>query len=325
MTIRRTSISGPRALARRLGVGRWLWRNVYAPTANIRWLTGWGLRGGCAYLAGNVAMRRATARLPAQPAKPGALDCVFMTGRRHWHLTAFCAYSLSRVLPQGIRPTMYDDGSLEPRAIATLKRIFPRARIVSIRESEEQLEARLPANRFPLLRIASRNTMMRKLTALRAGSTTWQLYLDSDMLFFDRPNFLEQHAAVHRPCYMYDHGDGFYVRTPEELSRITGDPVPARVNAGIVGLDDAQIDWERVESWCGHFRSEELSSLLFEQTLTAMILGGLEPRPAPAEDYAIVYQAGARFPRATLLHYLYRSKLDYVTREWRRVLPAACA
>lgn len=165
--------------------------------------------------------------------------------------------------------------------------------------------------------------MTRKLIGIRAGSRTWQLYLDSDMLFFKRPEFLERCAADGKACHMHDHGDNFYVRPTSELSRICGVAVPPRVNAGIVGLVDARIDWEAVENWCRHFRTDELDSSLFEQSLTAMILAGFSPVDAPPDDYAIVYQSGARFPeRAVMLHYLFRSKLDYVIREWRRAVPA---
>ena len=46
---------------------------------------------------------------------------------------------------------------------------------------------------------------MRKLTDVHAGRTGWRLFLDSDMLFFARPDFLLAWLADPRqPCHMID-------------------------------------------------------------------------------------------------------------------------
>ena len=167
--------------------------------------------------------------------------------------------------------------------------------------------------------------MMRKLLGIRLPSRTRQLYLDSDMLFFQRPLLLE---SLHgKKCfYMHDHGENFYLRPEAELSRICGFEVPARVNAGIVELNDLSIDWNQVEFWCGHFTPLELGSFLFEQTLTAMLVASQGGKPLPANEYAIVYNSTmSEPPEAVMLHYLYRAKLRLFSKDWKKILPAHLA
>lgn len=315
-----------RSLLRRRGVGTWLMRNFYQPTLGVRWLLSLGAGNALRLIWGESAMKRRARRLPPIAATDGpALAATYMTGAAYWHQTVFGAWSLARHLPKGLRPTFYDDGSLTTEQRETLQRVFPQAKIVSAGETQRRLDIYLPAERFPLIRATrAQSVMLRKFVDLRVGSRGWQLYLDSDMLFFQRPALLEdlavrQETAVH----MVDHVYAYALPTPE-LDRICGVAVRPRVNAGIVGLDDRAVNWEQIEQWFAAFPPNTLTNPLFEQTITAMVLSHLKTAETPAEQYRILYDSRTPPPSgAVLLHYIFHAKTLYFSKEWRRVLRSA--
>jgi hypothetical protein len=315
--------SSLRGWLRQLGLGRLAMKVFFQPTAELRWRLSFGIGGATRHFLGEAAMRRAARRLaPIGGAAPEAFEATYMTGARFWHQTAFAAWSLGRLLPQGLRPTFYDDGSLREEQAAQLCRIFPHGRIVSRAEAVAQLDAHLPVGAFPLLREVERDSMfVRKLVTPRAGSIRWQLYLDSDMLFFRRPALLEEAARTRRATYMVDHIFA-YCLPHQDLESLAGHPVRERVNGGMVALDDAAIDWPRTERWLAALPLATLRHAMLEQTLGAILVSHQDPIAADPEDYKILFSMEPADQRATLLHYIYHSKVLFVSREWRRVLVA---
>ncbi len=311
-----------RAALRGAGLGRLYYRVAHGSFPHLRWRLRFGPFGFWRYTLGEAAMIRAVSRLaPVDGGAAEGLACSFLTGKRYWHQTAFCAHSLARVVPAGIRATIYDDGTLTRSQGAALRRVLRGATIVSSAESVALLDARLPRARFPLLRAArDAMPMMRKLVDVRAGSTGWQLLLDSDMIFHSRPDFLLERFQNRGACHMIDHVHG-YIEPEDSLAAIWGFRVPPRVNAGIVALDDARIDWPQVEHWLGKLPGELRGRQMLEQTLTAVLLGLQHSIPAPAEEYHILYDSESPEPPETiLLHFIYHAKLRYFTRDWRRYL-----
>jgi hypothetical protein len=271
------------------------------------------------YIIGEAAMR-----LPAVDA--GVLDgfaCTFMTGRFYWHQTLFCVASLARHLGSPLRVTIIDDGTLSSSQTAALRAILKGVHIVGPAEIHARLDAALPRDRFPLLR-SLRDTMpmMRKLVDLRAGCTGWQLYFDSDMLFFGCPDFLLDCSTRRRSCHMNDRVHA-YVLSDDELLRHTGVQIRPNVNAGIVGFDDSLIDWDLVEGWVGSLPATALKSHLIEQTLTALLFATHDAARAPDALYHIRYDSDSPEPTGVvLLHYIYHSKLRYFSRDWRPLAQA---
>lgn len=318
-----------RRVLRSAGLGRLCYHIVHASFPRLRWRLRFGWAGAWRYAAGEAAMARAASRLPpVDCGAPGGLACSFLTGKHYWHQTAFAAHSLARQLPSGLDVVIYEDGTLTPARRKSLGQVLRGARFVSAEESTLRLDRVLPASRYPRLR-GARHTMplMRKLLDLRAGQPGWQLYLDSDMLFLGRPDFLLARSARRAACHMLDRIHG-YTMPVEELSRLTGLTVPPHANAGIVGLDDSLIDWDQLEHWLGLFPPEAVEPRLLEQTLTALLLGLQASEPAPADAYHILYESdSAEPPEAVLLHFIFDAKFRYFTRDWRRCLghPAATA
>jgi hypothetical protein len=301
-------------------------KRIYRPTRNLRWKLALGRGEAVRILWGEWRMRAAAKRLLAFPAAPGAapLPCTFMTGRKFWHQTAFCGHSLARQALRPVAAVIFDDGSLLPWQAERLRRLFPAGRIVGCAEAEAEVSRSLPPARFPHLHRTRRSAvLMRKLVDPRAASPGWQLFLDSDMLFFRRPEWLEQQAGRRAASiYMADVWDA-YLRPLEQLDALCGRPLVRRLNSGIFACDDSRIDWERMEHWCGQLTPAEQRGHVVEQTLAAMLLAWIGPAEvAPPADYHLQAKYAAAPGGVTLCHYVESAKGAYFAGDWRRARAA---
>jgi len=275
---------------------------------------------------GRREMRRAAATLAPAPVAPhaGQIPAVFLTGHGFWEQTALCAHSLRAQLGSEIPITILDDGSLREGEAAHLRRILPGARIHWSEDIEGRLDEALPETRFPVLR---RHRLLyphlRKLTDVHATlGPGWKLVLDSDMLFFRRPDAL---AAWLRdpdgPCYATDVAESYgYPRAVME--ELAGSPLPERLNVGVLGLRSESVDWDALERWTADLLARHGAHYFLEQGLSAMLVARL---PAglrlSREDYLVMPdRAEGRSPRAVLHHYVAGSKSAYFQDAWRVAL-----
>jgi hypothetical protein len=273
-------------------------------------------------------MEAAAARLPpAPPSDPDAPEAAFLTGRKFWFQTAFCAWSLRHSAGPRVGFAFYDDGSFDGELTAEARRLFPGCRIVPAAEEEANLDVHLPSTRYPALR-GQRLTYLhlRKLTDFHAGRTGWHLGLDSDMLFFRRPDELMGWlAAPDRPVHMIDVHDA-YGYPEAALSALAGRAVPSRVNVGICGLQSDLLDWDRIESWCARLLAEHGTSYYLEQALIALVLAGQPALRLPADQYRLMPEdSECSRPTAVMHHYVDLSKRGYFRHAWRKVASAAGA
>jgi hypothetical protein len=203
-----TPTSPLHTLSRNLGLGKLIYKLVYAPQGFVK--TTWQRGPLNRYLSyrGQQHMEAAVSQLQPfaiQPNRPSA-DIYFMTGSKYWYQTCFCAHSMQQHSPVNLRPVIYDDGSLQTGQKAEILRIFPLGKIVGLDAIETRLDQVLPKAEFPYLRSHRlRQPLIRKLIDFHAGESGWKLFLDSDMLFFRTPQFLlDWLAAPQAPCYMVD-------------------------------------------------------------------------------------------------------------------------
>lgn len=271
---------------------------------------------------GRLAMVATARLLPALPLPPpDAPEVCFLTGRRFWYQTAFCFWSLCRHAGRPLRAAFHDDGTFDDSLRAECTRIFPGARLIEARQIEAVLDEHLPVARFPTLR-ARRLVYpnLRKLTDVHVGAHRWRLVLDSDMLFFRRPDLvLAWLEAPARPLHMVDVKDAYgYSQTLMES--LVGAPVPHRLNVGLCGLRSDELDWDRLESWCRRLQEAEGTSYYQEQALAAMWFAGRECVVAPQEDYMLMPDEDeARHPMAAMHHYVDLSKRGYFRHAWKLI------
>lgn len=276
--------------------------------------------------AGRREMEQAAHVLPLLPPAAGApVELHLLTGRRFWYQTAFCLWSLARAGGRPLVPVIYDDGTLTAEWQAPIARLFPAARFVTQQETIARLDTHLPATRFPVLRERWLNyPNIRKLTDPHAGCSGWKLVLDSDLLFFRRPDFLLNWLdAPDRPLHAVDCETSYGYSRPL-LNSLAGAPVPDLVNVGLTGLHGDRIDWEKMEHWCRTLIEREHTSYYLEQALIAMCVTGRTCAIAPAADYlTLPRRPEAHDCRAVMHHYVAHSKRWYFQHNWRRVLASA--
>ena len=314
-----------RAFAHRLGFGRLAYLLWHAPVGVVRRSidAGGPLEQWRDHQA-HAAMTIAAAQLAPQdlPLATGWPELHFLTGARFWDQTAFCLYSLQRHAGQALPAVFHDDGSATDTIMDRLGRLFPHARWRRHAEIVATLDQHLPAARFPVLRERwAAYPNIRKLTDVHVGSRGWKLVLDSDMLFFRRPEFLLAWlTAPARPLHLVDVEES-YGYSPALLRSLAGMPIPPLVNVGITGLASESLDWERLERWCRELIAAEGTSYYLEQALIAMLVAGQPCAVAPAPDYIVLPgEAECRNPRAVLHHYVAGSKRWYFRETWRRTV-----
>ncbi len=250
------------------------------------------------------------------------LEIHFLTGKKFWYQTCFCAYSMSQHSDNLLRPVIYDDGSLEKKYQDEILRIFPNAKIILKTEIEENIDTYLPQNKFPYLRERRSNyPNIRKLTDIHVGSQGWKLVLDSDMLFFQPPSVLLNWLKYPRqPCYMVDI-DSSYGYSRNLMTTLAQEEIPERVNVGICGLKSEDIDWEKLEYWCKTMIEQQGTSYYQEQALVAMLIADKSCVITPAEEYIVMpCREEVIQPKAVLHHYVADSKPWYFRHAWKHII-----
>lgn len=274
---------------------------------------------------GRQEMELAARTLAVPPAGTGRpVELHLLTGRRFWYQTAFCLWTLARQSGRPLAPIIYDDGSLTEEFQVPLARLFPNVRFVSRAETVARLDEFLPAARYPVLRERWLNyPNIRKLTDPHVGRTGWKLVLDSDLLFFHRPQFLlDWLDTPDRPLHAVDCETSYGYSRPL-MNSLAAAPVADLVNVGLTGLHGDEIDWAKMEHWCRTLIEREHTSYYLEQALIAMLVAGRTCAIAPAADYlTLPLQPEAHDCRAVMHHYVAHSKRWYFQRNWRRSLTA---
>lgn len=272
---------------------------------------------------GRRAMEAAAWELPKLPLRGGEpVELHLLSGRRFWYQAAFCLWSFARCTERDLEPCIYDDGTLTEEFIAPLRRLFPAARFVAQSEIIGRLDQHLPAARFPHLRERwLRYPNIRKLTDVHAGATGWKLVVDSDLLFFRRPDFLltwldNPQCALHAVDSETSYG---YPR--ELMARLAGHELAELVNVGLCGLRSDALDWERLEHWCRTLIEGHGPHYFLEQALVAMLVAGQRCAVAPDRDYLTCPRPPeAADCRAVMHHYVADSKRWYFQSNWRQAL-----
>lgn len=276
--------------------------------------------------AGRREMESAAYHLPLLPspaadAGPPLAPC-FLTGRRYWYQTAFCLRSFGLATARALAPVLLDDGSLEETQIDALRRLCPNLEVDRAAAIEARLDTHLPSARFPSLRARRREfPLLRKLTDPHVGRTGWRLLMDSDLLFFRRPEILV--AWLDAPAIPLRAEDlaNAYGYPLALLNELAGRPVPERVNTGLLGLRSDKIDWDRMEFWCRTLLERGGPQYYQEQALAALLLAGEECVVPPAADYVLLpAPPEAHDCRAVMHHYVAESKRWYFQNNWKRVL-----
>ena len=246
----------------------------------------------------------------------------FLTGKKYWYQTAFCLKSLLLTTQNEVSSTIVDDGTMDEFWVNKIKHHCPNIGIERHLNVEERLNKDLPESRYPFLRKKRLvYPHLKKLTDIHVGKTGYKMVLDSDMLFYREPNaVLEWLKKPTKPFHLVDVVSS-YGYSQSLMESLCGKPIPERINVGLIGLNSAAIDWEKVEYWGKNLEAKEGTSYFLEQALTAMIIGDSEAVVGPADQYIVMPNKEEVFhPTAVLHHYVDISKEWYFKHAWRRFI-----
>lgn len=249
------------------------------------------------------------------------LKVCFLTGKKFWHQTVFCAYSLQKHSPNPIHFTFYDDGSLHE--IINLKQQVPNSKVVTSQEIEQNLIENLPIEKYPYLHHKREvYKHIRKLTDVYTDKNSeWKLMLDSDMLFWKTPTqMLEWLKNPNKPFYILD-CETAYGYDLEVMGKLSNSNIKPKINVGALGLCKNYVDFDKLEYWAKTLEQNHGTSYYLEQALSAMLIGNKDPEIGKAEDY-IVYPTENQVKSQTgvLQHYVDVSKKWYFKDAWKKIL-----
>jgi hypothetical protein len=274
---------------------------------------------------GEYKMRSVAQQLSVQStSEPTELTIHMVTGQRYWYQSLFCLYSLGTRGAVPFSARLYDDGTLTAEQKRMLLRALPRSTIIDNATIETTLNEMLPASEFPVLRRLRKSyPHIRKLTDIHSAPGAWKLVLDSDMLFFARPEALiDWSHDPQSPIFLQD-TENSYGYPLESMQALAGYPIPELVNVGIFGFNSHDICWQTLETWCRTLIAEHSMHYCLEQALCAMLSARFANRVClPANDYIVAPDSLQTAPAKPVLHhYVSESKTLYFTRSWQTVAP----
>ena len=271
---------------------------------------------------GKKAMQKASKDLRCPAANSSDFQIHFLTGKKFWYQTAFCAYSLVQVVKKPIQFTFYDDGSFDINLINQAKSQFPGCIIHLTNEIDERLAKSLPADKFPILNHKRKiYPHIKKLTDVHCGLSGWKIVLDSDMLFFKYPKqMMEWLENPLTPFFILDIVNSYHYSF-ELMEKLTNNTIERNLNVGAIGLKSEIIDWDKVEEWIGIMEGQEGMSYYLEQALSAMIVSGMKLELGSKEEYVVLPKKEEILkPTRTLHHYVAESKEWYLKGAWKIIL-----
>ncbi len=300
------------------------------PKDELRRLIRWGPRGYFRCDAWAREMERAARVLPIL--KPEAMDSRkvvrvwFLTGRKFWYQTAFCAWTFAKHSRHAILPLILDDGTLDEECIDGLRRLFPDMQVHRAQACDDLFRMQFPLARYQNINgWRTRQILFRKLTDIHAGSNEFRVFFDSDMLFHSRPYELDDYFDKPEGCLFQTDCWESYGYSRGLVENLCGHPLPIAANIGIFSLHGQWIDWDQVESWLGEMQACEGTQYNVTQCLCAMLMAGNPQFRLDKEQYKVWPKCPTNGEDGRKLgHYVSDSKPWYFGQAWKLGFHADC-
>jgi hypothetical protein len=219
-----------------------------------------------------VGVQRAILRTGAVPtARAGDIEVRVLTWRRDW-LNMLWALKSFYFHSQVRYPLFIHDGGLEPAQMEQLQQHFPQATLIPARQADGEVNAILTQRGWHrAAEYRRRNQSTRKLfDFFLLSSAHVQINIDSDIVFFQRPDELLGPVQAGEPS-RYNRDEAFwYSMTLDELEQSFGIRPPDRLNSGLCRVRRETIDIDRVNGWL-HNEVLFANEWVTEQTLHALL------------------------------------------------------
>ena len=203
----------------------------------------------------------------------GDVTLCVLTSRNDWQPCLWSLVSFYELTGLRLPLLIYSDGSLDGNHVARIKSIFPDAGIIDPAAADAAVAGSL--SQFPNCRgFRLAQPCARRIIDLPILCKSKSiLMLDSDILFFSRPEELVgqiESARSGRFVFERDMQDAYFDSRASIRERFNIE-VAAQVNCGIMLADISNFDYARIEGWLGLAAIEKHPWA--EQTLWAMYAG----------------------------------------------------
>ncbi|WP_091213188.1 hypothetical protein [Mucilaginibacter gossypiicola] len=306
-------------------LGKIAYKYLFKPTFSVRYhISHFGLRGWLNMQRGEQQMKKAALKLP--PVKlltDKILEVSFLTGAKYWHQTIFCAYTLARHLDGRLGIKLYSDGTLTDEHIGFVNQVLPGIEAISEQQVLQHLDVVLPQHHFPTLRyLRNWHPFFRRLIDIHTSSS-WAIHMDSDMIFFGKPDQILEAYQQKTAVYMREQlASSYFVDNEDILSDKHGINCIKSVNGGIIAYDNDKIDYAHLEEKARlllqHYPHAGPAQV--EQTLMSYLLYHQNAEALDEKSYSIFYDNKPGFKSQSIVrHYIFKAKLPYFTTEWKKV------
>lgn len=248
----------------RVDVARKVWRQV------LKVKREWDARRVRAHRTRSNETILRTPPAPIDPRSP--IEIHALTCERDYADLLWCLKTFFHYADRCCRVVLHDDGSLSRVALEHLERHLPGATIITKADIDGRMHDVLRSyegcrsfrNRLPLAR--------RLFDFPTVATSDRFLVLDSDVLFFRRPE--QMLRCIDQGCsfFMSDYQDGYVFPRADIAMRYGVDVFPA-FNTGIAYLPRQMFDFDFIERYCRDVATADLLGHPWaEQTLFAMLL-----------------------------------------------------
>lgn len=258
------------AAPERVGLARTVWRRYLRIRAGV-WAW-WAER--CRAKSRSLILQTAPVGVDPQ----ADIEIHSLTCERDYTDLLWCLKTFFRFSGRRCNVVLHDDGSLSAEAHGHLRRHLPGVTIIAKSQADERMRdvmAPYPASRA----FRDRLPLARRLFDVPVFATRERfMILDSDVLFFAKPEEMLESIDRGRLCFMSDYQDG-YVYPRAEIATRYGVDIVSAFNTGICVLAKDIFDADFIENYCRGLGPAGLERHPWaEQTLFGLLLSRHQER-----------------------------------------------
>lgn len=256
--------------------------------------------------AGRLAL--ALQRRPQQPV--ANIGVHMLVSSQTWEAGLLAAASFEHHTDRRWSFFIHEDGTIREKERRSIRKMFPDARLISRDESDAKAHTALAAHPHCLAHRSRYNLFLKfaDFAAFTPGERF--IVLDSDVLFFRRPEEILDWVEAAAPAFLYNVDSKEKYCIPREVAESAPDVnLPSRFNSGVMLLPHAAIDFSLAEAFISRVESAAHHPQFFEQTLYALMAGASGKSRALPETYDISWNYFRR-KGAVCRHYIGDFKND---------------
>lgn len=196
-----------------------------------------------------------------------------MLCKRDLEMAVCSALAFNEVMEDTLRFHFHDDGSLDVKDAEFVEKHLPGTKVILRKEADVRAEKELKA--YPkILEYRKNQIMALKIIDVKLwGEGDKFCYVDSDVLFFHKPDFFIKALNNKNPKNYFNKDiQSAYMQTPEEIESFLGFKPHEKCNAGLWVMHRMDIDLDKINTWLNHPNFEKsLFGYTLDQTFISML------------------------------------------------------